>query len=137
MHRQVWPSYIFCTVAEFLAHLAKRPSELLPSLGIRRCPSVNFFKNLLHWTNLDQTCPQLSSGCLAVSNVPADQPTWLLLLKVEHRGIINKKNKLENPEKLCEGAIASKLRWNDTFVIAFRNYGSWHEPPSNMAATVI
>jgi hypothetical protein len=33
----------------------------------------------------------------------------VLLLKVEHMGKINKKNQLKNPEKLCEGAIASKL----------------------------
>jgi hypothetical protein len=44
-----------------------------------------------------------------LSDVPADQPTWLLLLKVEHRGKINKKIQLKNLEKLYEGAIASKL----------------------------
>jgi hypothetical protein len=32
------------------------------------------------------------------SDVPADQPTWLPLLKVEHMGKINKKIKLKNPE---------------------------------------
>jgi hypothetical protein len=58
-----------------------------------------------------------------VSDVPADQPTWLLLLKVEHRDKINKKNQLKNPEKLYDGAITSKLCWNDTFVIPFKNYG--------------
>jgi hypothetical protein len=34
-------------------------------------------------------------------------------------------------------AIASKLRWNDTFVIPFKNYGWWPELPSNMATIVI
>jgi hypothetical protein len=29
---------------------------------------------------------------------------------VEHRGKINKKNQLKDPENLCEGAIASKHR---------------------------
>jgi len=43
------------------------------------------------------------------SDVPANQPTWLSLLKVEHKGKINKKIQLKNPEKLCKGAIASKL----------------------------
>ena len=56
---------------------------------------------------------------------------------VEHRGKINKKNQLKDPENLCEGAIASKHHWNDTFVIPFKNYGWWPEPLSNMAATVI
>ena len=45
---------------QFLAHLY----ELLPSLGVR-CPSVNFFKNLLlsnHWANLNQTWPESSLG---------------------------------------------------------------------------
>jgi hypothetical protein len=45
-----------------------------------------------------------------VSDVPVDQPTWLSLLKVEHTGKINKQMQLKYPEKLCEGAIASKLR---------------------------
>jgi hypothetical protein len=46
-----------------------------------------------------------------VTGVPADQPTWLPLLKVEHRGKINNKNSIKKyPEKLCDGAIASKLR---------------------------
>jgi hypothetical protein len=46
-----------------------------------------------------------------VTGVPADQPTWLLLLKVEHRGKINKKKSIKKyPEKLCDGPIASKLR---------------------------
>jgi len=49
------------------------------------------------------------SSLKIVSNVPADQSTWLPLLKVEHRGKINKKIQLKNPEKLREGAIASKL----------------------------
>ena len=72
-----------------------------------------------------------------VTGVPADQPTWLPLLKVEHRGKINKKNSIKKyPEKLCDGVIASKLRWNDTFVITFKNYGWRPEPPSNMAVTV-
>jgi hypothetical protein len=44
---------------------------------------------------------------------------------------------LKYPEKLCEGAIASKLRWNDTFVIPFKYYGWWPEPLSNMAATAM
>ena len=44
-----------------------------------------------------------------VSDVPADQPTWLPLLKVEHRGKINNKIQLKNPEKWSEGAIASKF----------------------------
>jgi hypothetical protein len=37
------------------------------STYLRRRPSVNFFKNLLlwnHWTNLNQTWTQSSSGCL-------------------------------------------------------------------------
>jgi len=45
-----------------------------------------------------------------VSGVPADQPTWLPSLKVEHMGKIKSKIQLKNSEKLCEGAIASKLR---------------------------
>ena len=56
---------------------------------------------------MNQTWPQSSSGCLIVYDVPANHPTWQPLLKVEHRGKINKIEK--NPEKLCEGAIASKL----------------------------
>jgi hypothetical protein len=54
---------------------------------------------------MNQTWPQSSSGCLIVYDVPANHPTWQPLLKVEHRGKINKIEK--NPEKLCEGAIAS------------------------------
>jgi hypothetical protein len=38
---------------------------------------------------------------------------------------------------LCDGAIASKLRWNDTFVIPFKNYGRWPELPSSITATII
>jgi hypothetical protein len=49
------------------------------------------------------------SSLKIVSDVPADQPTWLPLLKVEHRGKINNKIQLRNLEKLCEGVIASKL----------------------------
>jgi hypothetical protein len=49
------------------------------------------------------------SSLKIVSDVPADQRTWLPLLKVKHRGKINNKIQLKNPEKLCEGAIASKL----------------------------
>ena len=75
------------------------------------------------------------SSLKIVSDVPADQR--LPLLKVEHRGKINKKNQWKNPEKLCESAIASKSRWNDTFVIPYKKYGWWPEPPSNMAASVI
>jgi len=45
-----------------------------------------------------------------ISDVPADQPTWLPLLKVKYRGKINNKIQFKNTEKLCEGAIASKLR---------------------------
>ena len=51
------------------------------------------------------------SSLKIVSDVPADQPTWLPLLKVEHRGKINKTNSIK---KLCKGAIASKLHWNVT-----------------------
>ena len=89
---------------------------------------------------LNQFEPNLATIILSmsslkiVSDVPADQP----LLKVEHRGKINKKKiQLKNPEKLCEDAIASKLRWNDTLVIPFKNYGWWPELPSNMTATII
>jgi hypothetical protein len=49
------------------------------------------------------------SSLTNVSDVPADQPTWLTVLNVGHRGKINKKIQLKNPEKSCEGAIASKL----------------------------
>jgi hypothetical protein len=49
------------------------------------------------------------SSLKIVSDVPADQPTWLSLLKVKHRGKINQKNQLKNPEKLCKGVIASKF----------------------------
>jgi len=49
------------------------------------------------------------SSLKIVSDVPADQPTWLPLLKVEYRGKINKKIQLKYPKKVCEGAIASKL----------------------------
>jgi hypothetical protein len=45
------------------------------------------------------------SSLKVVSDVSADQPTWLSLLKVEHRGKINKKIQLKIPEI----AIASKL----------------------------
>ena len=71
------------------------------------------------------------SSLKIVSDVPADQRTWLSLLKVEHGGNTNKKIQLKHP------AIASKLCWNDTFVIPFKNYGWWPEPPSNMATTII
>ena len=97
-------------ILPFLAHLAKRPCELLPSLGARRRPSKLFQKSS-SLKPLNQFEPNLTtiilrmSSLKIVSDVPADLRTWLPLLKVKHRGKINKKN----PEKLCEGAIASKL----------------------------
>jgi hypothetical protein len=45
------------------------------------------------------------SSLTNVSDVPADQPTWLTLLKVEHRGKINKKIQLK---KFTDGR-----RWTD------------------------
>ena len=97
--------------------------------------TVNFLKNLLLWshcTNLNQTSPRSSSGYL-VSSVPADQSTWLPLLKVEHGDKISNTIQLKTSRKKCEDAIASKLRWNDTF----KNCGWWSEPSSNMVTTVI
>jgi hypothetical protein len=86
----------------------------VPSLGVRRRPSVNLFKNLLlQWTNLNKTWPQSSSGCLVVSDVPANQPTWQPLLKVEYRGKINKKIQLKKSWKImwrCNCFLTS-LKW--------------------------
>ena len=101
-------------ILPFLAHLVKRPCELLPSLGARRRPSKLFQKSS-SLKPLNQFEPNLTtiilrmSSLKIVSDVPADQRTWLQLLKVKHRGKINTKIQLKNPEKLCEGAIASKL----------------------------
>ena len=64
----------------------------LASVVVVRSPSyiVNFFKNLLLWkykTNGNQTWSESSLGCL-VSKLcpvmPLHQPTWPLLLKIEH-----------------------------------------------------
>jgi hypothetical protein len=105
---------MYTHILPFLAHLVKRPCELLPSLGARRRPSKLFQKSS-SLKPLNQFEPNLTtiilrmSSLKIVSDVPADQRTWLPLLKVKHRGKINKKIQLKNPEKLCEGAIASKL----------------------------
>ena len=115
-----WAIAITCRLSSSVCKLLKKSSSLKP---------LNQFEPSLPTIILRVSSLQI------VSDVPADQPTWLPLLKVEHRGKINKKNQLKNPEKLCEGAIASKLHWNDTFVIPFKNYGWWHESPSNMATT--
>ena len=52
---------------QFLAHLAIRPSELLPSLCVRCCPSsssINIFKHQLWNYSIDcnQTLPKCSLG---------------------------------------------------------------------------
>ena len=62
MNQKISLKYCYSTIA-FLAHLAFRPCELLPSLFVRR-PSVNIshFNLLLrnHWTNCNQTLVEWS-----------------------------------------------------------------------------
>jgi hypothetical protein len=86
------------TYIPFLAHLAFRPCELLPSLFIRR-PSVNISHfNLLrnHWANCNQTLVEWSMGgplanCVRWSRLPTKMTTKL---KIEKRGMKLKKNLL-------------------------------------------
>ena len=59
---------------------------------------IRFLKKSSSLKPLNQFEPNVATIILRVSSlkfvcdVPADLPTWLPLLKVEHRGKINKKN---------------------------------------------
>ena len=63
---------------------------------------IRFFQKSSSLKPLNQFEPNVTTIILRVSSlkfvsdVPADLPTWLPLLKVEHRDKINKKIKLKN-----------------------------------------
>ena len=87
------------TYIPYLAHIAFRPCELLPSLFVRR-PSVNIshFYLLLgnHWVNRNQTLVEWSldgplQNCARWSRLPTKMPTKL---KIEKMGDENLKNLL-------------------------------------------
>ena len=64
---------------------------------------------------------------------PSQYQTWLPpLLKIEN--LTN--NSIKNSEKSCKRQFAMKLWVNDAFMIPFKNYGWWPQPPSIMVVTV-
>ena len=124
------------TYIPFLAHLAFRPCELLPSLFVRR-QSVNILHfNLLlrnHWANCNQTLVEWSLGGL----------TWQLCPVIptsnqDGSQAKNRKNGGWNLKKIFSETtepISTKLCWNDLWVVPFQNCVRHFRPPMKMAAT--
>ena len=120
----------------FLAHLAFRPCELLPSLFVH-LPSVNISHcNLLlrnHCANCNQTmveCPWEASfqNCIRWSRLPTKMAAKP---KIEKRGMKLKKNfSSETTEP-----FSTKLCWNDPWVVPFQNCVMHFRPPIKMVAT--
>jgi hypothetical protein len=121
----------------FLAHLAFRPCELLPSLFVR-CPSVNISHfNLLirnHWANCNQTLVEWSLG----NPLPKLCPVILTSNQDGHQAKNRKRGdeikKQSSPLKLLSQS-QPKICWNDPWVVPFQTC-VWHfRPPTKMAAT--
>ena len=83
---------IYPNAAHFISSPGQRPSELLPSLGICR-PSIvrrKLFQKSSPLKLLDQLKPNLVwiitrvSSLIIVFDDAVHQPTWPLLLKIEH-----------------------------------------------------
>jgi hypothetical protein len=118
-----------------LAHLAFRPSELLPSLFVR--PST--FHILIFssettgpiatklWWNVPWVTP--FQICVWWSRFPTKMATWL---KIEKRGGWNLK-KIFSSE--TTEPISTKLCSNDPWVVPFQKCVRHFRPPTKMATT--
>jgi hypothetical protein len=125
------------TYNPFLAHLAFRPCELLPSLFVRR-PSVNIahFNLLLrnHWANCNQTLVEWSFG----------GPPWKLCPVIptsnqDGHQAKNKNKKGWNLKKIFSSEttepISTKLCWNDPWLVPFQICVRHFRPLTKMATT--
>ena len=131
--RLIYNSYI--SDGDFLAHLAFRPCELLPSLFVCHSPvNISHF-NLLrnHWANCNQTLVEWSLGGPLPNLCPViPTPTKKSVkLKIE-KGWWNLK-KIFSSE--TTEPISTKLCWNDPWVVPFQNWIRHFRPPTEMAAT--
>ena len=124
------------TYIPFLAHLAFRPCELLPSLFVRPSVNISHLNFLLsnYWANCNQTLVEWSLD----GPLPKLCPVIPTLNQDGHQAK-NRKKGGWNFKKIFSSEttkpISTKLCWNDPWVVPFQKC-VWHfRPPAKMAAT--